>query len=580
MSRFAGIFALPHFTLSNNSFLIARQFLTRNLADAVTEQETSNSPSLNPWSSSPNDPSEFFFPTPHCEFIVYLQQHPTGIAKDKLITIERELRYPTGANLPTAPAMKMSAVIFSPDCGFVLESKGPPEFSFEQGTHLVGQKLESYIRQARFSILVFAIIVCCEIFLLIRQMKEASTPSTRSRVSFYTVGIMALGDGFACLVLMVISTFFEAAFLLLISTAFLAFLCVSFFGMKFLLDIWTVQAPERLEIQRRNAAANSITAPTPASSTNQPALTPAVISTAGADTLPLLVTSRRPEANINPPVILTPDQNLEAAEADDAAATQPTERTAGGSARRELGALYSRFYFLLIGILFLSLHSRSWPTFLRTIYTNVLTFAYLSFWIPQIHRNIVRNCRKAFRWEFVTGQSVLRLAPFVYFNLIDPNVLFVETDPNIAFILIGWIWIQVWLLVSQEVLGPRFFIPDGWAPPAYDYHPIFRDSDQENGTLPIGFTQATVDSAQSEPSEARGTERSRIFDCAICMQNLEVPVINTTEGDGGVGLAGSIFTRRAYMVTPCRHIFHTPCLEGWMRYRLQCPICRNSLPPL
>jgi len=28
------------------------------------------------------------------------------------------------------------------------------------------------------------------------------------------------------------------------------------------------------------------------------------------------------------------------------------------------------------------------------------------------------------------------------------------------------------------------------------------------------------------------------------------------------------------MVTPCRHVFHSNCLEGWMRFRLQCPNCR------
>lgn len=591
------MFALPHFTLSKPSFSLAQQLLNRILNDAVEQQETLNSVLLNPWSSSPNNPSEIFFPTPHCEFIVYLQQHPTTFTNDELGMIEKELRYPTGALLPAVPAMKMSALIFSPDCGFVLESKGPPDFAPQQGTHLVGQKLELYMRQARQSILAFAVIMSCEVYLLIRQMKETSTPSTRSRVSFYTIGIMGLGDGFACMGFMVVSMFFEAAFLPLISTAFIAFLCVSFFGMKFLMDIWTVQAPERLERQRRIAAANPVTVPAPAPPTTQTTFTPAIITVAGVDTLPLPVTARRPAANT--PIILTPDQDLEAAEAEDAAAAaQPTAQTTGGSARREMGALYSRFYFLLLGILVLSLHATSWPTVLRSLYTNVLAFTYLSSWVPQIHRNIIRNCRKALRWEFVIGQSVLRLAPFLYFYTIDQNVLFVENDPNAAYVLVGWVWIQLWVLASQEVLGPRFFIPNGWAPPAYDYHPVFRDSDQENGTLPIGFSQATVDPDRLDPSGGGGgdaaprIEGGRVsFDCAICMQNLEVAVVNNNNGggggefgDGGGGgvalAAGTIFSRRAYMVTPCRHIFHTPCLEGWMRYRLQCPICRNSLPPL
>ena len=71
----------------------------------------------------------------------------------------------------------------------------------------------------------------------------------------------------------------------------------------------------------------------------------------------------------------------------------------------------------------------------------------------------------------------------------------------------------------------------------------------------------------------------RTFDCAICMQDLEVPIVEAGEAAGDVA-GGFVLARRLYMVTPCRHIFHTPCLEGWMKYRLQCPNCREGLPPL
>ena len=56
-----------------------------------------------------------------------------------------------------------------------------------------------------------------------------------------------------------------------------------------------------------------------------------------------------------------------------------------------------------------------------------------------------------------------------------------------------------------------------------------------------------------------------------------MPVLSAGEEEGRVA---NVFARRLYMVTPCRHIFHTACLEGWMRFRLQCPICREELPPI
>ena len=595
--RFGGTFALPHFALSQRAFSLAQQLLNITLKATINKQESSSNGVPNPWTSSPSNPSEALFPVPHCEFIVYLQQHPVDDTSIDLRAVEEELRFPNGAAMAPAPSIRMSALIFSPDCGFVLESKGPPDFAPQQGLHLSGKKLESYLRTSRRCILAFAATVCSQMFLLIRQMKDTSTPSTRSRVSFYSIAMMALGDGFACMGFMVVSMFIESAFLPLITTAFLSFLCVSFFGMKFLMDVYTVQAPERQERERererqRERDRNAANQPTASNvSLRTPRPVPAVAS-AGADTLPLPVTARRPAVGDATPVILPPDQDLRAAEAEDNINNPTTPQTTLGSARREMSALYSKFYFLLLGILFLSLHATTWPTPLRTIYSNVLAFLYLSFWVPQIHRNIIRNCRKALRWEFVLGESVLRLVPFAYFYVVPNNVLFIENDSHAAYVLMGWLWIQVWVLVSQEVLGARFFVPDGWAPPAYDYHPILREEDEEAGaTMPIGFSQATA-TDPSSPSSATKPGGSRekgkkVFDCAICTEDIDVPVVPAASGSGGreaessaAVLGSMVFTRRAYMVTPCRHIFHSGCLEGWMRYRLQCPICRENLPPL
>ena len=590
--KFAGIFALPFFTLSERSFTLAQQLLNQTLMSTINRQEADFTSVSHPWSSSPNNPSESIFPVPHCEFIVYLQQYPVEDTSIDLTAVEQELRFPIGASMPSAPAIRMSALIFSPDCGFVLESKGPPDFAPQQGLHLNGQKQEAYIRIARRCIIAFAAVISAQIFLLMRQMNDTSTPSTRSRVSFYTIAVMALGDGFACMGFMVVSILVDAAFLPLITTAFLSFLCVSFLGMKFLMDIWTVQAPERQERERerqrerdRRNAEIAAAQPAPASTTPAPPSVP-IITAAGADTLPLPVTARRPADAGPTPIIITPDQDLDAAEAEDNAAAQTTPQTTFGSARREMSALYSKFYFLLLGILFLSLHATTWPTTPRSIYSNTLAFIYHSSWIPQIHRNVIRNCRKALRWEFVIGESILRLAPIVYFYTVPDNILFVENDTNAAYVFIGWVWLQFWALVSQEILGPRFFVPNGWAPPAYDYHPILREEDEESGaTMPIGFTQATADPASpTTPRPGESKEKGKkVWDCAICTENIEVLVVPAggSSGESNAAIAATtIFSRRAYMVTPCRHIFHSQCLEGWMRYRLQCPICRENLPPL
>ena len=592
--RYAGIFALPHFALSDHTYSLAQSLLTKALSETIKRQESPlyTGPS-NPWSASSGSLSDMSPPTPHCEYVVYLQQHPVELSNSRpaksptnpvlLDLLEDDLRFPTGAPLPKAPQMTMSMVIFSPDCGFILESKGPPRFAPQDGNHLRGPKVESYMRIAKNYSLFFGLICSAQLVLLVRQMTRASTPSTVSRVSLYTIGMLAMGDGFASVTFLTVGMFVDAAFLTLISTAFLAFICVSFFGMKFLMDIWTVQAPERAERERHNASNNNDAAASPArSQTTVPAVAVAPVDT---ETLPSPATALPTNNSSATPVILPPDQDTTATEADPTTAAGANTTT--GTARREMGALYSRFYLILLAIIFLSLHATSWATPLRSAYTNVLSLTYFSFWVPQIHRNIMRNTRKALAWEFVLGQSILRLLPFIYLFTVTDNILFVHTDRFAALVLVGWVWIQILLLASQDLAGPRCFTPKGWAPPAYDYHPILREDDIESGVMmALGAAQTGVEDKKvgetSQPDGATASKSSRTFDCAICTEHIEVPIVPPGSGasdSAAAGLAGGIL-RRYYMVTPCHHIYHSECLEGWLRYRLQCPVCRSPCPPI
>lgn len=144
----------------------------------------------------------------------------------------------------------------------------------------------------------------------------------------------------------------------------------------------------------------------------------------------------------------------------------------------------------------------------------------------------------------------------------------------------------------QEVLGPRWGLPKSWTTEGWDYHPILREDAVEEGGLPIGLVQIPgspkVERSGTGTSEDLGGRKKndngiRSVDCAICMQVLEVPIVPIGEDASKSNAAGGVtgmLARRQYMVTPCRHVFHSTCLEGWMRFRLQCPICRENLPPL
>ncbi|KAF2740137.1 hypothetical protein EJ04DRAFT_540238 [Polyplosphaeria fusca] len=579
--RFSGVFTLPHLQLSKHLYSTTQGLLNATLHEDIQRQTNRAFPVWNPWSSAVDGSNEGMFANPHCEFVIFLQQHPIDIQLPPekyspgdhldLDWLEHELRYPTGSPLPRRTPLSFSMVGFSPDCGFVFQSKGPPEFAPSESRHLLGVKTEEYNVKAKDGIVAFAITLSVQLMFLIRQMKETATPSTRNRVSFYTIAMLAFGDGFAFLALIFMHLFLGTSQLPLYTTAFLSLFSVVF-ELRFLMDIWTVQATEQMRQDRQHASTAGTSAAQSAAATVPPV-------PAANEGLPLPATATRPGAQT--PIIIAPDQDGSAEDPNTTPAQNGTTTTT--SPRAELGALYSRYCLLLIAIFFATLHATTVRQTVRAFYFNTLCFVYLSFWCPQIYRNIMRNCRKALRWDFVLGQSIVRMIPITYFYAVPDNVLFSKTDMIALAVLAGWVWVQIIALASQEVLGSRFFVREGWAPPAYDYHPLLRE-DEEGATMPIGSSQ-TLDDDASSPSMNKPTDSKdkgkKVFDCSICTQDIEVPVIASgTSSENTPNLSSMILQRRAYMVTPCRHIFHTPCLEGWMRYRLQCPNCREVLPPL
>lgn len=552
-SKFDSLFALPHFVLDAEAFNSSISVMNRTVHRF--------------WETSLDDMSDGLAFAPQCELILWLQPKPhryEGLDSSQtsvfLHDVEKELKSPQGAPIGLPPLLSFSAVVFSPDCGYVLEAGS-----------LFGPKVEAYWTLAQRLVFSFVMVVSLQIALLKRQMEKAATPSTKSRIAYQGIVIAALGDGLLLFALIALLMIDEAAFLTISSAAFLACIHVAFLEVKFVFDIWTVQVgdPARAEQerQRRTAPAPATvtaiaTATAPAVGTPIPPSSTPAATTQLPGSLPLPVTTPRPEGAT--PIIIPSDQG------------SPFQ-TEIPSTRASFAAIYSRFYFSLVMLMFFSLWALSWPRPMRSAYTNILIFSYFSFWWPQIYRNTMRNCRKALTWEYVVGSSMLRAVPVLYWYFADHNILSTDTSPSTAFILLGWLWLQVAILVSQQFLGPRLLVRESWCPPAYDYHPVLREDDVEAAGMSIGLL-ASASEAKDKDDKTR-----KVFDCAICMNEIDVPVLakpDNSGGSAGRGTGATWLEQKNYMVTPCRHIFHADCLEGWMNLRLVCPVCREALPPL
>ncbi|PWW79414.1 hypothetical protein C7212DRAFT_356291 [Tuber magnatum] len=504
--KFAGIFALPHFALTENAYNQSKALLLESIATAIKKQKDT-ALTASPWQRSPEQVAN---EKPRCEYIAYFQLHPVQpvlsshpflslgppylpyISPETLQRIEKELRHPTGAPVPDAPPIVISGIIYSPTCGHV--------FSVKKAE---GIKIEKYFRKAINFALCAAVITCAQIWLLIRQMNESNTPSTVSRVSFWTIAMMGIVDGYMALAFLGATVLIDSCYLALSPVTFFSFLLGSIFGMRFLMIIRRIQRPEHR----------------PAQST-PPVATPAVGSSASSLPLPA---SAMPQT----PITLPPSQDI---------------NDNGDDGRQDIGTLYPRFLFVLLGSFFVSLHAASWPPLFRGLFVNTVVLLANSYWVPQIYRNVMRGCRKAFTWEFVIGMSICRVVPGLYLYCWKGNIFFLEPSYKSAAVVLGWVWFQIFLLLSQQLFGPRVLIPSH---------------------LP------------SSPTDVNALlSNTRFFDCAICMQPVEVPTISNDRDAGSGPSSVGFLGRRSYMVTPCRHVFHSNCLEGWMRFRLQCPNCR------
>jgi transmembrane E3 ubiquitin-protein ligase len=547
-SKFDSLPALPHFALDSTSFNLSRPVMNETMR--------------NFWAKDLDDGADGLAFAPQCELIMWLLPLPYEFQDASVVEaanfiqrVEQELVKPEGAPIGQPPLLRYSAVVFSPDCGYILTAP-----------LIVGPKIEAYWTLAQRLLFAFVLSLGMQIALLKRQMEKAATPSTRSRIAYQGIVIAALGDGLLLFALVALLMVDASVFLMVAAAAYLSCIHVAFLEVKFVFDLWTVQVgdPQRAQQQRQQRAVANPTPPSTSASATTPAAPPAPTSADASVGLPLPVTAPRPEGAT--PIIIPADQG------DPVPATGEVL-----SPRASFAAIYSRFYFSLVLLMFFSLWATSWPRSLRSGYANLLVFCYFSFWWPQIYRNTMRNCRKALSWEYVFGTSILRAVPILYWYFEDRNILSIDTSPTTAAVLLGWLWLQVAILVSQYLLGPRLLVRDAWCPPAYDYHPILREDDIEAHGMSIGQVASA-----SEAKDKDDTTR-KVFDCAICMNEIDVPVLTKADNIGSKSSRGggaAWFEQRNYMVTPCRHIFHAECLEGWMNLRLVCPVCREALPPL
>ncbi|RHY30336.1 hypothetical protein DYB32_004394 [Aphanomyces invadans] len=148
-----------------------------------------------------------------------------------------------------------------------------------------------------------------------------------------------------------------------------------------------------------------------------------------------------------------------------------------------------------------------------------------------IVHNVHREVRNPLDNGYVVGMSMTRLFLPLYLYGCPNN--FLTAMP-----------IRYW--------GPRFFVPAMFLPVKYNYE---RRMDPDQLSL-LRVNQ--------------GDE----LDCVICMvRAARVEDRGLTHAQVELDMEA-----RDYMIAPCDHVFHRPCLQEWMQVKMECPTCRSVLP--
>jgi hypothetical protein len=106
----------------------------------------------------------------HCDLILFLSVLPLqGITPSQLSTYEAELRLPTGQSVVVPPAMEISGVMYSPDCGVALEWRNEPTV-----------KVERFWTAGRWIGIASAVICAGQIWCVVKEMAERGSPSVRT----------------------------------------------------------------------------------------------------------------------------------------------------------------------------------------------------------------------------------------------------------------------------------------------------------------------------------------------------------------------------------------------------------------
>ena len=240
--------------------------------------------------------------------------------------------------------------------------------------------------------------------------------------------------------------------------------------------------------------------------------------------------------------------------------------------RKKLLSFYLFFYILLSLMIFN----------IKDCLTNfyLITFVYCFPWLSQIIYSIKANTRPPMSRMFIICSSIGKLFLPIYTKGIDGNIFDLKPSYFKVSFLIIINFVEVIILLLQKSFGARTILPKKYRKNGFDYYRDKVNIEAHVSKNPVCVIclenlNVEVDENFNTVQAKRKTKNICNTLLHICFVDKLIQIINkwlnNMEGKN---------TKKKYMITPCDHVFHTVCLEKWMRQKNVCPYCKGDIPPL
>ena len=221
---------------------------------------------------------------------------------------------------------------------------------------------------------------------------------------------------------------------------------------------------------------------------------------------------------------------------------------------------------------------------IKKIVTNFILIisVYSLYWLSQILYSFFKNIRPPISRLYIFWHSLSKIFMPFYIKGIEGNFFGFKPSYLKVGLIISIILVESIILILQKSLGARIIIPKK-----------FRNQNQ-------GF-----DYYKDEINIEKHVSQNP--DCVICLENLSVDVdenfnrikkkkkhktfidkifkilyldVLNKKIKKWINLLIGKNLKKKYMITPCDHVFHTVCLEKWMKQKNECPYCKQEIPPI